>query len=354
MMKEDNFDFLRIVAAFSVLISHSVALHSDVFPLVDLGNAAVYSFFAISGFMVSGSWERDPNLFRFLSRRALRIFPGLAVVIAVAALLIGPLVTTVPLDQYFHSKQFASYCQSVFLFPANTAILPGVFENNPYKSTVNGSLWTLPMEVFMYGTLALLGLFRILGSRLLPPILLLTIAGCVWIAMMHLHVTFLTMDANELINCASCFLSGILLWSLQKKIVFFKWAWVVVLVLIAIFRWTPVEQLILLIGLPYAIISFGRGSVPFLTSFGRFGDLSYGIYIYAFLIQQTLMAENPEQSLVQFFISASILTLLAAFLSWHLIEKPSLKLKTILNVGRGSLRNRGGGWWQGAGVGRND
>lgn len=330
MSTKDNFDFLRLVAAFSVLVSHTRPLHDNTFPLGILGAAAVYTFFAMSGYLVSGSWERDPHLGRFFARRILRVFPGLAIVILIAALLIGPLLTTNSLQEYFNDPRFASYCRSMLLFPAYTVTLPGVFENNPYKNTVNGSLWTLPMEIFMYATLGLLGSLGLLHKKVVLPLLALAIALCLSLALQHPRDLFLTMDENELVTCACCFFGGMFMWYGKDYLPTWRWAWIPVLLSAVFLSTSPYLPVVLLLGVPYAAISFAKASTPILRRSGRFGDFSYGIYIYAFLIQQTIIAVIPSIDVTIYFISTSFITVFAAFLSWHIIEKPANSLKKFL------------------------
>jgi len=329
-MKADNFDFIRVAAAFGVLISHTPPLHNNTFPLGWLGGVCVFTFFALSGYLVSGSWERDPHLGRFVARRILRVFPGLAAVILVAALIIGPFLTTLSIDDYLESAKLKNYLRSMFLFPAYTAFLPGVFETNPYKNTVNGSLWTLPMEVFMYAILGLMGALGFLHKRIAPLILLLAIAGCIKIAMQHPVKLFLTMDLHELSSCAAAFFGGMLMWNSRNKIPKFSLAWIPLTIAGYMAFGTRFFTPIILIGIPYAAISLGHASTPYLRRFGRYGDFSYGIYIYAFLIQQTIIAIWPSINIIPYFFTVSALTLVAAFFSWHVVEKPANSLKRFL------------------------
>jgi len=101
----NNLTALRWLAASLVLYGHSFVFLGLPEPLflqwVPLGPLGVYIFFAISGYLVSQSWDRDPHLFRFLQRRALRIFPGLAVCTILCVMVLGPLLTTLDLKTYF-------------------------------------------------------------------------------------------------------------------------------------------------------------------------------------------------------------------------------------------------------------
>jgi len=151
--RQNAFDFLRVAAALAVLLSHS-------FPIVGLqeptpvagltmGKLAVAVFFAISGYLVCQSWQTDPHVGRFAARRALRIFPGLLVMLLLTVLVLGPALTEVRLSEYFGAgatrKSLLYGALGLGSFP-----LPGLFEHNPMPGGVNGSLWTIKYELLMY------------------------------------------------------------------------------------------------------------------------------------------------------------------------------------------------------------
>ena len=101
------FDFIRVVAALAVLYSHSFPLFGLPEPShagQTLGSLAVAIFFAVSGFLVCQSWLRDPDVYRFTLRRALRIMPGLIVAVAFTAFVAGALDTRLPLSEYFTAR----------------------------------------------------------------------------------------------------------------------------------------------------------------------------------------------------------------------------------------------------------
>ncbi len=158
---DNAFDFLRFVAAFAVLYSHSFALLGLPEPFLIIGfpaaNIGVYVFFVISGFLVCQSWDRDPSLARFAARRGLRLLPGLFVAVCFTVFLIGPLMTTLPLTRYFGTAGTWTYLLSNACLSIGQFALPGVFETNPIPAAVNGSLWTLRYEALLYIILAAIG-----------------------------------------------------------------------------------------------------------------------------------------------------------------------------------------------------
>ena len=178
--RENNFDSVRLIAAAAVIYGHAHPLTQTpdrVFWGNSVESFAVKVFFVISGFLITASWLSDPSPFRYFAKRALRIFPALAVVVAVSALVLGPLVTTLPLSSYFASPQVPAYFSNIALRPVY--YLPGVFDRLPYPGAVNGSLWSLPAEFAMY---LLLPLLCVLGAKLrfrwVPAVA--TVGLCCW------------------------------------------------------------------------------------------------------------------------------------------------------------------------------
>jgi peptidoglycan/LPS O-acetylase OafA/YrhL len=156
---ENAFDFIRIVAAFGVLFSHSFALLGHHEPTFyggqSLGGLSVFVFFAVSGYLVMTSWDRAESARVFAVNRGLRIFPGLIVCLLLCAFVLGPAATVSPLSSYFGSAQpYLFVATNVVMFTDHVVIsLPGMFRDLPIANAINGSLWTIPYEIFMYATL---------------------------------------------------------------------------------------------------------------------------------------------------------------------------------------------------------
>ena len=156
----NNLTALRWFAACLVLYGHAFVFLGLPEPLflqwVPLGPLGVYIFFAISGYLVAQSWQRDPSVPRFLAKRALRIFPGLLVCTLLSVFVLGPWLTTLDMATYWRNEHTRGYFTNMALYM--TYHLPGVFAQNRLPHAVNGSLWSLPIEFFMYLLLALLGM----------------------------------------------------------------------------------------------------------------------------------------------------------------------------------------------------
>ena len=326
----NNFDALRLSAAFLVLISHQFALSGFPEPTVasiSLGTLGVQIFFSISGFLVSQSWRQDPHFWRFLAKRFLRIWPGMAVFTLLAAFLLGPIVTTLNLRDYVADPNFSGFFNTLKLLSVR-GDLPGVFETNILPRAVNGSLWTIPLEVRCYFLLLLLG---IVGLAKRPYIMAL---GTVLLGIYYFR--FAPDPTDYQFHYALYFFAG-LCFDLFRK----KWEERIV---------PPLTVICLLAGLLYLMdaprvaallliatfsIIFGSRSTPIVNKFGRFGDFSYGVYIYAFAVQQTFMWYGGKSyPFMLGLLITSVTTVLCAYLSWHFVENPALGLKSRLKTAR--------------------
>jgi len=174
--RHNNFDALRLVAAASVVFSHSFLIsegtqdHEWLIWLTEnqsiLGLVGVFVFFAISGFLVTQSFEETGDAWRFLAKRSLRIFPGLFVATVLSAFALAPLVTTLWPSAFLSRPEPYEYVIGNTLLDQTVHELPGVmFVNNPVGLEINGSLWTLRLEFTMYLMVLALGVLRLLTVR---------------------------------------------------------------------------------------------------------------------------------------------------------------------------------------------
>ncbi|RRD58142.1 acyltransferase [Comamonadaceae bacterium OH2545_COT-014] len=323
----NNFDAIRIAAAFAVLVSHHFALTGQPEPsflgLRSWGSTAVITFFIISGYLVTASWYKDPHFIRFSLRRILRIWPALTVVVILTAYVLGAWVTTLSLSDYWLHPATFDYLKALRM--QIVFVLPGVFENNPHSPSVNGSLWTIPLEVRCYAVLALAGL---LGLMKWQRVWLLSIAVyMVWFFVNNNpDVTGKIHSGREL---SAFFLMGSALSILQPRWQQHPRAWWLILGALAtlawLFNWRNTSLFLIF---PFLVIYIGTRSWPVICRFGRWGDPSYGLYLFAFPIQQTIIQKMwPEAGFATTLILASITTLVFAYISWHTVEKHALRLK---------------------------
>ncbi|MCB2106221.1 MAG: acyltransferase [Rhodobacteraceae bacterium] len=334
----NNFDFVRLVAAAWVIVGHGYHLNGlyDTTPLLfntAISTFAVRVFFVVSGYLVVASWRRDPHVGRFLARRALRIWPGLCGVVLIAAFVLGPVMTTLDVATYFSDPQTYGYLGTIFFYIQY--YLPGVFAANVYPVAVNGSLWSLPAEVAMYlsvPAVALMGMalpFRYayaLGAKAVVAVAaIVPFVG----SQPPVPVIVWATDLIEILWMAPYFVVGGCL-DLFRRYVPLHLGAAAVLVVIgeAISAAGPSVQILLVLITCYAVISFGTSSTPYIRRAARFGDLSYGIFLYGYPIQQIIAGAWHADLPVPFQIAlALVLAAACAFLSWRFIERPSLNLK---------------------------
>jgi peptidoglycan/LPS O-acetylase OafA/YrhL len=346
-----GFGFLRIFLAAGIIGWHTAFLSGH----VETVKASAFwlsqymlvpMFFGLSGFLVAGSSTRLSTR-NFLLNRAARILPALVADIVFAALLVGPLVTTLPAKQYFTDATFFTYFLNITGWMQYS--LPGVFENNP-KPEVNGALWTIPFEVGCYAILAGLmisGAIKRPGLVLLFTYAVLIVAIPLRLVMPHLasdHASFLENLAIQIFFSFGSllwpsFLIGIVLFQLRYYVPFSKTiaiglACVAILVSAfgdaAVLLRNPAVFSIMLPLLGYLTVMIGLSPMPRLPGLGT-GDYSYGLYLYHTPFLQLLIHYFPEAWIGDrwwtLFFAGFPLALAAAVISWHLFEYPSLKLR---------------------------
>lgn len=326
----NSFDGLRLLGAVAVIWGHSFVLVGDErgprfagYPIQTLG---VVVFFVISGYLITASWQRTSRLRSYLVARCLRIFPALLVVVACSVFVIGPLVTSLPLGEYFARRDAWTYLGNGLLRFQQP--LPGVWDDHPDRS-VNGSLWTLPVEFLCYllvpavvvlrrrpRTIAVVGL--VCGAVLIT---FSAAAGSlqVWntvaggVAIMGLFFV-----AGALLRAwhvrGHRFRASIALGLLTAHLVLvqvvpeFQWH----------FGWFT---------LPYVVLWVGLTSVPVLRSAARWGDFSYGLYLWGYPSQQLVIDLFGPLPVWQNFPLGLLLAGALAVGSWRLVEAPALRWK---------------------------
>jgi peptidoglycan/LPS O-acetylase OafA/YrhL len=338
--RENNFDALRLLAAVSVIFSHSFLIaegtqnNEPLILLTDnqsiLGLAGVFVFFAISGFLVTQSFEQTPNPLHFLAKRALRIFPGLFVATLISAFVLGPLVTTRPLGAYLSRPEPYEYVLGNTLLDQTVHELPGVsFVDNRVGLEINGSLWTLRLEFTMYLMVLGLGLLRLLTVR----VALVLIA----FGMANLH--FEMLDELEkwgwffqLLSgwgwLVGFFAAGMALYKLRHTRVFD--GRVAAAAFAGLVLSVPLRQFLPLFPIFGCYLALWLALTPRLPVIpaARFGDLSYGLYIYGWPVEEAVMwFSGGRAAWWQILLIALPATAAIAFLSWHLVERPMLRLK---------------------------
>ena len=250
---------------------------------------------------------------RYLAARVLRIFPALVVVVLITTFVIGPLVTTS--DSYFSSPATWGYLQNVTLLAVYD--LPGVFENLP-RAVVNGSLWSLGPEFVCYLCVLALGL---VFARF-PRARALALTG------LFIAVYFVTSEPLHFIVGSMAFFGvGSLIASLRIPLPLWPAVPALAVWIVAGSLFEPLSVPLGWLVVPYAVVALGTRSTPVLRRFGRFGDVSYGTYLWGFVVQQTV---NVVCGILPLWLDLLVvvpLTLGIAWISWHVVEKRALALK---------------------------
>ncbi len=326
--ENNNFDLLRLLAASAVILGHSYAL-SPLAGFMDpvqrvlhfnySGGVAVDLFFFLSGLLVMDSIRRNPSVPQFVLARAARVLPGLIFCLGVTCLLVGPLYTTLHLGDYFRQPATLSYYYINLALTNLQWRLPGVFASSPWG--LNGSLWTLPLEVRLYLAVAGLGLLRVWGPRpaALAALGSLVLFGWFWPA----HVPYFLGNPDYLPPTLS-FMAGALAAINKDRIpIRGDLACGVAAVATTLVWWNyfiPAFYPCLF----YLVLYLFQTKI--LRKLRLPGDYSYGVYIYGFVIQQCVASQqrtpNPHWNL----LVSLPLALGAGMVSWHLIERPAMTL----------------------------
>jgi peptidoglycan/LPS O-acetylase OafA/YrhL len=333
MDRANNFDLLRLLAAVSVIFSHAFLLgegRQDIEPLMwatggqaILGVVGVFVFFVISGFLVTMSFEATSSAPRFLLKRALRIYPGLIFCLLLSALALGPFVTSLPVGDYFRHPDTWRYVAWNLLMDADQNSLPGVrFSGFAAGSVVDGPLWTLPCEILMYLMVCAMGMARLIR---LPAIALLMVVGLVCVLFDTTSIDGVWPSAGWLLPF---FAAGMALYRLKDSGIFR--ADFALLAAAGLIASASLHCFVLLFPIfgGYLVIYLALEKRLPLVRAAAWGDLSYGLYIYGWPVEQTVVRLSGGQAYwgTVFAISLPVAACLA-FLSWHVVEKRALTLK---------------------------
>lgn len=323
--RENNLNFMRFVAALLVVLCHAYPLGENGLDILGrvtkgqmhFGFLAVSFFFFFAGFLISRSVERAKSGWAFFRARCLRIFPCLFVVTVLSAFVLGPLLTENELGEYFANAQTWKYLlNSVFLLVHD---LPGVFVHNIYGQTVNGSLWTLPLEFLCY--VACFCFYRIgfLKERRFWILLPLFVVG-------YVAMAWVVPDGSLLLSArmpCGMFFAGMLCHTYRKQIrlhMIGALLCLIGLVVSSLFQFLAYGALLFL---PYLYLYLAFGTRRIASGFGVKHEISYGMYLCAFPLQQMLVqCFGGQMDPILNFLLAAPLTMLGGWLLCSFVEKP--------------------------------
>jgi peptidoglycan/LPS O-acetylase OafA/YrhL len=243
--------------------------------------------------------------------------------VSLTALVVGPIFSSLPASEYYSHPDSWAYIRENLMFLAEHLRwgLPGVFDSNPLPGVVNGSLWTLPAEMQMYGWLGLLGVLGVLRHARLATVLLLGLIFSATIspgwnsAILH----------GDYVRLAGLFITGTLFYLNAERIPINSF--ILGSLIFACFLLRDAAHYGHLFVLTTAYATFWLAYIPRLPVSWLRGDYSYGVYLWGYPCQQAAVAALGLTAPLSIFAVSLPIALGLAALSWHYIENPALSLK---------------------------
>jgi peptidoglycan/LPS O-acetylase OafA/YrhL len=297
------------------------------FPLgFAVSGVAVAAFFVVSGYFVTQSWLAEPSARRFALKRFFRIWPALIVVVGVLVVILGPALTSVSIHDYFTSPTTRDYLLHNISLHKIKYDLPGVFTSFP-DPAVNGSLWTLPYEVFAYICVLAAGVLGLMRRR---AVILAAYVGALGLYELDVRGHTIERDvfglqARFIIVWGAFFAAGAVL-LLYRDVVRPSWRGVGLAVAALVVSIPLNLPVVAFVALPYMFVFLATRRSAAARTLRKAGDPSYGVYIWAFPVQQTLIYLGwHHDSWELLFVEASVISVALGYLSWHVVEHPALR-----------------------------
>jgi len=330
----NNFTALRLALALAVIVSHafsvtSGSLHAE--PLVastgfTLGEHAVNGFFAVSGFLITMSFDRR-GWRDYVMARFLRIAPALVAGTLVTALLVGPAMTRLPLAHYLADAQVWRFIALTPTTFKSATSLPGLFPDNAFPYPM-GTVWTLKYEIFCYVGVFAAGIAGLLRQRVVA----LALTGALFLGIVGLDL--FNPEASKAVQTSFrlsfLFAAGGALYLWRDGVPVFWLATLILLVVTWALAGTPLYKALLFTFEAYGVIWLALAPGLSHTALEPKADLSYGTYLYGWPVQQALVQLFPGAAALALLSPAIVISLTVAAASWYLVEKPALSLKARL------------------------
>ncbi|MBO1756224.1 acyltransferase [Allobranchiibius sp. CTAmp26] len=344
--RDNALNFLRLVLAIAVIVDHSVPLSGLSSPRRGpLSDVAVDGFFVLSGYLVSGSRVRMSGP-RYAWHRALRILPGLWVCLLVTGLVIAPLATLRTHEPWSIQLALRYVAQNATLYSMPDT-MGHTLAHVPLPGAWNGSLWTLWFESLGYLAAGLLLWPSFVRRHAAPILVSVAVAAALVVYLAHGPLFVTTNHYREAPTRLACFFAaGMALWALRDRLPSSgRLALVALAIGVPLYvagaldtgphphvaTWVPggLTWMYVLLPLPLGYLLLWLGGVlP--VRLGVRNDISYGVYIYAWPMQQLLAVLGGQRlGLTAFTLLAVAITVPMAWLSWTLVEKRVLRLKDL-------------------------
>ena len=345
--RANNLDIIRFVAASAVIFSHAFNLKNVKDPVdsvigMGLGHLAVAVFFCISGYLITRSLVYRKSLIDFSVARVLRIFPALIVANLFVIIVVGLSFTSLSAGEYLSAGLTWKYFVINSTLLTSEYSLPGVFTGNAYPNAVNGSLWTLPVEMRMYALVFVAGLIALvcrMGQQGTDRVRVWALAS-LFVAVFAAGVGAWTIAGLPVgwpvtegtLELSAYFAAGVFFYLARRAIPIHGGLAAVALVLPVVLHESALWALVWPPCLAYLCMWVGYTDRIRCYGFAKYGDFSYGIYIYAFPIQQSIYALWPEVGSLWNACATFVVALGLAYGSWHLIEKRAIAWKKPLTA----------------------
>ncbi len=344
-IKNNNFGAVRLIAALFVMAGHMHILAGKTVPVfygMPVQEIGVSIFFVIGGYLISKSWIKSRDFAGYICRRCFRIFPALIFCVCTIVFLAGPAVTSLSWKEYFSDRLTWKYLMNSLLYINHS--LPGVFLDNPYPAAVNGSLWSLPVEFMMYLFLPLwINTGRKMTARSgvfwAACTAAAVLAACIFGAGGGIGETHLVIAGRELgqvlspvVRVVPYEMAGSLIAVCGLEKYLNLQVSVLLLAVLAVLGPVPafVSCLAAYCFLPYAVLAFALADRPYFSAVNN-RDLSYGIYLFSFPIQQILVQVFLYHGIALHVFALMVLSVLlsvaAGFLTERLVENPVQRLQ---------------------------
>jgi peptidoglycan/LPS O-acetylase OafA/YrhL len=335
-MHKNNFDFLRFTLAFIVVLHHIIDLtHYYGFQFLNPFFNAYFSvtgFFIISGFLITGSFIKTQNMKRYFIKRARRLLPAYIFTVVLCAILLS-VTSSLNYVIYFTNTSLYKYIISNLLFLNFTQpCLPGVFINNSICA-INGALWTIKVEVSFYLFLPLIiMLANRFNKKYILFISIYIFSVFYKLTLQYLstispgHTSVFDLLSHQLPGFLTFFISGIGLYYYFDEFIKWKNKLIVFAIPIFIIEYYLASEIFLPLAFSI-IILYIAFSFKFLNNWGKYGDFSYGIYIYHFPIIQLAISLGFFYLYNPWIVALAIILIVIfiSILSWNLLEKKFLK-----------------------------
>lgn len=328
--KNNNLTFIRLFAALSVIYGHTSAVvvgaPADWVAVTTgyafLGGVAVDIFFLISGFLVTSS-ILNSGVKNYVVSRVLRIFPALWVNLILVTFVLGSIVTTLPVTDYLTHGDVWTYFKGLAFTYKGGFFLPGVFTRN-YNQAVNGSIWSVLIEVWLYIVVLFFYIIGIMRSRTIFNTVFFVLVVVLWSDKSYLPAS---LSGATTLHVGLLFYIGSFLYINSDRVPVSPYFMLIALFLAGITLGT--EKFVY--GYILLLVTFFC-TVSFLNQFSwmdKWGDYSYGVYLYGWPAQQLTVWAFPDFSGTQNCMMASTIALVCGVASWHLVEKRALRLKKV-------------------------